>query len=87
MRKMAWRDEEKAARLSRAPGVGRLFKWRTNEDSQLEGLTVFPPQDVEQIGAEIKNFRWCLKGSEFCMEKHTMRPETNSNDFGVFGIN
>ena len=31
----------------------RLSKWRANEDSQLEGLEVLPPQDVEQIGADM----------------------------------
>ena len=28
---------------------------RTNENSQLEGLRICPPQDVEQIGAEKLN--------------------------------
>ena len=28
---------------------------RANEDSQLEGLKVLPPQEVEQIGADMLN--------------------------------
>ena len=30
---------------------------KANEDSQLEGLKVLPPQDVKQIGAHVKTMK------------------------------